>query len=322
MSFVGGGSDLPSYYKKFGGAVLSTSINKYMYVTVNRKFDDGILLHYSKTEDVKMVSEIKHPLVRESLLMLGINKNIEITSMADIPSKGSGLGSSSSYTVGLLNALHAYKNNYISKYDLAMEASKVEIELCEEPIGKQDQYAASFGGLNLIRFHQDGNVSVEPLLCKPDTIKEFQESILMFYTGCTRSASSILKEQEANLSTNRSIIKTMGEMVKLSYEMKRMLEQNDLCQVGPLLDKNWKLKCQITSSITNHTINEIYQEGIKAGASGGKLLGAGSSGFVIFFAEKEKHSKIRKRLHKLREVPVSFDNTGSQIVLYQPTGNN
>jgi Predicted kinase related to galactokinase and mevalonate kinase len=195
MSFVGGGSDLPVYYRQVKGAVLSTSIDKYMYVTVNQKFDGDIRLSYSVTENVNCADELKHPIVRNILKLLSIKGGVEITSMADIPSRGSGLGSSSSYTVGLLHALYAYKNNYISKAELGRLASYVEIELCGEPIGKQDQYAAAFGGLNLICFHVDDSVSVEPVICKPETIKKMEESIIVFYTGRTRSASALLCEQ-------------------------------------------------------------------------------------------------------------------------------
>ena len=201
MSFVGGGSDLPAYYRQREGAVLSTAIDKYMYVTVNQKFDGDIRLSYSATEDVNHVDQLKHPIVRNALKLLDIEGGIEIASMADIPSKGSGLGSSSSYAVALLHALHAYKNSYISKGELGQLASHVEIELCGEPIGKQDQYAAAFGGLNLIRFHADDSVSVDPIICKPETVKKMEESILVFYTGRTRSASTLLSEQSKNMES-------------------------------------------------------------------------------------------------------------------------
>ena len=321
MSFVGGGSDLPAYYQYNEGAVLSTSIDKYMYVTVNHKFDGNIRLSYSITEDVDKVNEITHPIVRNTLQLLKISGGIEIASMADIPSKGSGLGSSSSYTVGLLHALHAYKDNYISKEELARLASHVEIDLCGEPIGKQDQYAAAFGGLNLIRFHADESVSVDPVICKPETIKKLEKSILVFYTGRTRSASALLSEQSNNMnnSIKRSLMK---DMVRLAFDMKYMLETGDLDSVGELLDKNWKLKCQMASGISDAQINGWYQRGIKAGAQGGKLLGAGNGGFIMFFVPMEKQPEVINAMSDLQKIPFSFDNNGSQIAFYQPNTLN
>ena len=317
MSFVGGGSDLPAYYRQEEGAIISSTIDKYMYVTVNQKFDGDIRLSYSVTEDVSHVDQIQHPVVRNVLDLLNIDGGIEIASMADIPSKGSGLGSSSSYTVALLQALHAYKNSYISKHELGRLASYVEIELCGDPIGKQDQYAAAFGGLNLIRFHMDDSVSVDPIICKPETIKKMEESILVFYTGRTRSASALLSEQSKNMAGSERC-KLMGEMVNLTYEMKMLLESDDLEAIGALLDKNWRLKCQMAAGITDPQIDEWYQKGITAGAKGGKLLGAGNGGFMMFFAPAEKHPDIIKAMGGLREIPFSFDTNGSQIVFYQP----
>jgi len=317
MSFVGGGSDLPVYYRQREGAVLSTAIDKYMYVTVNQKFDGDIRLSYSATEDVNHVDQLKHPIVRNALKLLDIVGGIEIASMADIPSKGSGLGSSSSYTVALLHALYAYKNCYISKGELGQLASHVEIELCGEPIGKQDQYAAAFGGLNLMRFHADGTVSVDPIICRPETVKKMEESILVFYTGRTRSASTLLSEQSKNMESIEKR-KIMDEMVKLAYEMKYILESDDLESIGELLDKNWKLKCQMANGVTDTQIDDWYQQGIMAGAKGGKLLGAGNGGFMMFFAPKEKHRDIVKAMNGLKEIPFSFDTNGSQIIFYQP----
>ena len=321
MSFVGGGSDLPSFFRHKEGAVLSTSIDKYMYVTVNQKFDGDIRLSYSITEDVTHGRQLKHPVVRNVLEMMGISGGIEIASMADIPSKGSGLGSSSSYTVALIHALHAYTNKYISQSDLAKLASHVEINLCGDPIGKQDQYAAAFGGLNLIRFHEDDSVSVDPIICKPETIKKFENSILMFYTGRTRSASKILVAQNKNMQNSKKR-NLMQEMVKLSYDMKFLLEQDEVDGIGELLDYNWRIKCQMASGVSDAQIDGWYQKGINAGASGGKLLGAGNGGFMMFFAPPSKHNDIIKALSGLREVPFSFDLNGSQIVHYQQNTSN
>ena len=317
MSFVGGGSDLPAYYHQDEGAVLSTTVDKYMYVTVNQKFDGDIRLSYSQTEDVNHVDQIKHPIVRNVLELLDIHGGIEIASMADIPSKGSGLGSSSSYTVALLHALHAYKNSHISKGELGRLASHVEINLCGDQIGKQDQYAAAFGGLNLIRFHTDESVSVDPIICKSATVKRLEESILVFYTGRTRSTSALLSEQSTNMQYEDKR-KLMTKMVNLAYEMKYLLESDDLDSVGELLDNNWKLKCQMAAGVSDSQIDQWYQQGIQAGAKGGKLLGAGNGGFMMFFAPPEKHPDIIKSMKGLRQVPFLFDNNGSQIVFYQP----
>jgi D-glycero-alpha-D-manno-heptose-7-phosphate kinase len=316
MSFVGGGSDLPSFYKRMGGAVLSTSIDKYIYVTVNKKFDKNIRISYSVTEDVSCISKIEHPIVRNALALMNINNGIEIASMADIPSHGSGLGSSSSYTVALLNALHAYKNRHVSKDKLGELASYIEMDLCNEPIGKQDQYAAAFGGLNLIEFHEDDSVTVNPIICKPETLKNMEESIIVFYTGRTRSASSILSEQSNNANIP-SKINIMKEMVNSAYDMKQLLESNDLDPLGELLDKNWKLKRQMASGIADSEIDDWYRAGILAGAQGGKLLGAGNGGFMMFFSPKERHNAIEKAMKGLQRVPFSFDKAGSQIVFYQ-----
>jgi D-glycero-alpha-D-manno-heptose-7-phosphate kinase len=317
MSYVGGGSDLPSFYREEEGAVLSTSIDKYIYVAVNKKFDGKIRLSYSKTEEVNELSEIEHPLVREALGMLSISGGIEIASMADIPSRGSGLGSSSSFTVALLNALYAFKNKYVSKETLAKQSCEIEIDRCKEPIGKQDQYAAAYGGLNLIRFHPDDSVSVDPVICKPETIKRIDESTLVFFTGRTRSASEVLKNQsDAMKLEGRRVL--MRRMVGLAFELKKELESGDVENFGSILDENWRLKSQLTSGITDPKIDEWYCRGIQAGASGGKLLGAGNGGFIMFFAPPENHEKIKTSLSGLTPIKFGFDRNGAQIVFYNP----
>jgi len=313
MSFVGGGSDLPSYYRKSGGAVLSTSIDKYMYVTVNKKFDNNIRLSYSVTENRSGVEQIEHPIVRNTLELLGIEGGIEITSISDIPSQGSGLGSSSAYTVALLHALYAYQGRNISKEDLGRLSSHIEIDLCGDKIGKQDQYAAAFGGLNLIEFKEDDSVLIHPIDCKPETFRKMEESVVVFYTGRTRSASTLLSQQSDNMrqASKRSL---MSEMVSLAYEMRELLENDEVEFLGELLDKNWRLKRQIATGISDPQIDNWYNKGILAGAQGGKLLGAGNGGFMMFFAPKEKHVSIVKAMKGLQRVPFLFDHKGSQIV--------
>jgi len=315
MSFVGGGSDLPAFYQEEMGAVVSTAIDKYMYIAVNRKFDQKIRISYSRTEEVETPPQIEHPLVRHALEVTGIDGGIEIASMADIPSRGTGLGSSSSYTVGLLNALFAYRNEYVSKNALARLACEIEIERCGEPIGKQDQYAAAHGGLNLIRFHPDNSVSVDPIICTPVVLAQLEASTLVFYTGRARSASQILAGQSAGISTNRRL---MRRMVQLAFDMKIELESGRLESIGAILDENWCLKKQMSEGISDPQIDEWYDTGKANGALGGKLLGAGKGGFLMLFAPPDLHTRISRALPDLKPVSFRFDRTGSQIVFYQP----
>jgi D-glycero-alpha-D-manno-heptose-7-phosphate kinase len=317
MSFVGGGSDLPAFYREEEGAVLSTSIDKYMYICVNKKFDGRIRISYTRTEEVEKRQEVEHPLVREALGLVGIDGGIEIASMADIPSKGSGLGSSSTYTVGLLNALYAYRNKFASKEKLAAQACEIEIDRCGEPIGKQDQYAAAYGGLNLIRFHPDESVSVDPVICKQSLLQDLEDSTLIFFTGRTRSASAVLANQsEAMKANDRRLL--MRRMVQLAFEMKDQLESGTLENLGDLLDENWRLKAQLTLGITDPQIDYWYATGMANGAMGGKLLGAGNGGFMMFYAPKERHAQITAGLSDLKTVKFRFDRAGAQIVFYQP----
>ena len=316
MSFVGGGTDLPAFYREDVGAVLSTTIDKYMYIAVNRKFDERIRIGYSRTEEVETPQQIEHPLVRHALEVVGIDGGIEITSMADIPSRGTGLGSSSSYTVGLLNALFAYQNKYAPKEVLARLACEIEIARCGEPIGKQDQYAASYGGLNLIRFHPDDSVSVEPVICEPAVLESVEASTLVFYTGRARSASAILAEQSASVSNHRAL---MRRMAQLAFDLKKELESGNVDSVGAILDENWCLKRQISNGISDSQIDEWYASGKASGATGGKLLGAGRGGFLMFFAPPDQHMRIRRTLADLKPVTFRFDRAGAQIVFYHPS---
>ena len=317
MSWVGGGSDLPAFYKEELGAVLSTTIDRYVYIALNPKFDGRIRLNYSKTEEVDTVKQIEHPIFRETLLHMEINGGVEIASMADIPSKGSGLGSSSSFTVGLLNALNAYKNQFSSKEKLASEACMIEILKCGEPIGKQDQYAAAYGGINLIKFHSNESVTVDPIICNSQLMQKIEDHTLVFFTGRTRSASELLAQQSKDLVTvNRKLL--MRRMVELAFDLKNEIENNSITNFGQILHENWVLKSQLTKGITDSEIDSWYSEGIKNGALGGKLLGAGNGGFIMFFAPPEKHDIITKSLTNLQRVKFKFDRNGSQIVHYQP----
>jgi D-glycero-alpha-D-manno-heptose-7-phosphate kinase len=313
MSF-GGGSDLPVFYRKFGGAVVSTAINQFVYITVNRKFDEKIRVSYSKTEEAKTVERIKHPLVREGMKMLGIDGGVEITSIADIPARGSGLGSSSSFTVGMLQALHAFSGRHAGAEQLAREACEIEIGRCGEPIGKQDQYAAAYGGLNFIQFNPDESVFVEPIICKRETIEQLQAHTLVFYTGITRSASAILKHQQAALATEKKKQNVTRKMVELAHELRRELQHNRAASFGEIIHEGWRLKKSLTAGITSDAIDDWYELARKAGAIGGKLLGAGTGGFLMFYAPPDRHEAIAQALGKLRRMDFAFEPSGSRII--------
>lgn len=314
VSFLGGGSDLPSYYRRKGGAVLSTAIDHSVYVTVSRKFDNALRVSYSRTEEVAHASQIEHPLVREALALLGIEGGIEITSVADIPAKGTGLGSSSSFTVGLLNALHAYCGRYATAANLAHESCLIELERCGEPIGKQDQYAAAFGGFNFIRFHPDDSVEVRKVVCPQSLMADLQARLIFFYTGLTRSASTILRQQSVEVATAGAKSDATGELVRLAEAAYSDLCAGNISSVGAMLHEAWRLKKQIVSSVTCAFIDEAYQAAIDAGAEGGKLLGAGGGGFLMFLAPPERHDSIRGALPRLRETPFRFAADGSRII--------
>ena len=314
MSFVGGGSDLPSFYRTHGGAVVSTAINKFVYITVNEKFDHRVRVSYSRTEEANTISEIQHPLVREAMTLLGLKGGLEITSIADIPSKGSGLGSSSAFTIGLLHALHAYSGRYASAEQLAREACTIELERCGEPIGKQDQFAAAYGGFNFIQFNPDDSVSVEPILCRRETLAQLQENILVFYTGLSRSASAILKNQQEAVTASLAKQKTLQRMVQQAHDLKAALQQNDLGAFGQIIHEGWELKRGLTGEISNPEIDAWYAKARHAGAVGGKLLGAGSGGFLMFYAPPEQHEAIGAALPELRQIPMRFESQGSRII--------
>ena len=314
MSFVGGGSDLPVFYRRFGGAVVSTAINQYVYVTVNKKFDEKIRVSYSRTEEARTVERVRHPLVREGLRLLGIDGGVEITSIADIPARGTGLGSSSSFTVGLLHALHAYAERHVGAEQLAREACVVEIERCGEPIGKQDQYAAAFGGLNFIEFKEDESVLVEPLICKRETVRKLEEQCLVFYTGITRSASNILKHQQSAVGTQVKKQKVMRQMVALAHDLKRELQQNRPASMGEIIHEGWCLKKSLVADIAPGPIESWYEKARKAGAIGGKLLGAGAGGFLLFYAPPDRHEAIARALKDLRRMDFGFEPQGSRII--------
>ncbi|HLY78807.1 MAG TPA: kinase [Caulobacteraceae bacterium] len=314
VSFFGGGSDLPAFYRRHGGAVLSTAIDKSVYVTVSRKFDDAVRVSYSRTEEVSCSRDVEHPLVREALGLLGITGGIEITSVADIPARGTGLGSSSAFTVGLLNALHAYQGRHAAADQLAEESCRIEIERCDEPIGKQDQYAAAFGGLNLIRFHPDESVEVTKVICPPDALAELKRRLMFFYTGTTRSASPLLAQQSANVAADGPAFHATRELTSLAETAFKMLCAGDVSPLGQMLHQAWRLKRELASGISTTAIDLAYDAALAAGAEGGKLLGAGGGGFLMFLAPPERHEAVRASLGGLRETPLGLAGQGSRII--------
>lgn len=320
ISFAGGGSDLPAFYERERGAVVSTAIDKYIYVTVNPKFDHKIRASYSVTEIVDRVADLKHELIREALYLLNIKEGIEITSISDIPSQGTGLGSSSSYTVGLLNALYAYEGHLAGAERLAAEACHIEIDRCRKPIGKQDQYIAAYGGLSYIRFNPDGSVFTDPILCSPMARKQLQTRLLMLYTGLTRSADGILSEQTQETRSNESKREALRRMVGLADQLFEALNRDDLDAFGEILHAGWLEKRKLASNISNGRIDEWYQRARANGAIGGKLLGAGGGGFLLLYADPAHHDDICRALPELRKVPFSFCPQGSKIIYVEENG--
>ena len=311
ITFVGGGTDLPFYYKKRDyGAVVSSAINKYIYVTVNRKFDSNIRIRYSKTEIVDSVDRIEHPTIRESLRLLSIENGIEIVSISDIPSRGTGLGSSSTFLVALLHALHSYKGEFVSAEELAREAVKVEREILGEEGGKQDQYIAAYGGTNLIKFRNDGTVEMANAVSHDSNLKKIEESLLLLYTNRERSSTEIHKDQIENSSEKMNVY---DEMKKLTDGTLKAICDGDIDALGELMHRNWMMKRSLSSRISDGWIDAKYERAIKLGAKGGKLVGAGGGGFLLLVAEPEKHENIAKELG-LRKVDFRFSQSGSRVI--------
>ena len=312
VSFCGGGSDMPDFYREHEGCVVSTSINRYMYISIHPYFDDkSTALKYSQTEIVDNIQDIKHKIFRQVLNDMDVS-GVEITSTADVPS-GTGLGSSSSFTVGLLHSLYCYKGKYVAKDKIAAEACDVEINRLGNPIGKQDQYAAACGGLNLITFHQDDTVSVEPVIMRPETLKALQENLVIYYTGITHDANKILAEQKKNITSQKDKTDNLIRMCELAREMKKSLENDELSDFGEVLNEGWQKKKELASGIADSRIDEMYETAMKNGATGGKLLGAGGGGFLLFYCEKYKQKRMEEALG-LTRFPVQFEHDGTSVV--------
>lgn len=313
VSFLGGGSDFKNFYKDNRAAVISTSIDKYIYVFLKDKFDKKVRFSYKITEIVDNFSEISHPIAREAFKLFSIENGIELATIADIPSEGSGLGSSSSFTVGLIRAIVNYKNLNLNDEAIARMACEIEIEKCNEPIGKQDQYAAAVEGLNLLEFNSNDTVTVKKINLNNDTYNKMNENLLMFYTGINRKASFILSEQNEDIkkSHKRDILK---KIVGLTYNFYNDLMNCDISNLGDYLHEGWMLKKILNENISNPDIEKIYNDGISAGALGGKILGAGAGGFMLFYAEPENHEIIKQKLSYLKFFPFNMSKKTNNLI--------
>jgi len=318
ISFVGGGTDLLDFCHEHGGAVVSTTIDKWISVIVARRFEGDIRVSYSQTEIVESASDVKHELVREAMRVTGIPRGVDVMTLADVPARGTGLGSSSAVTVGLLNALYAFQGIYRSPTQLAEEASRIEIETLGKPIGRQDQYAAAVGGMNLIEFTRNGGgVRVSPIVCPRETLSTLHRSLLLFYTGRQRSADSVLQEQASAIRNGGGAVEALKQMRDYAYELRDRLGDSDTDALGELLHRNWELKRSLVDGLSDTQIDNWYEAALAAGASGGKILGAGAGGFLLISAPPDRHEKVRAALRELREVPFRFASRGTQISLIE-----
>ncbi|HSZ55120.1 MAG TPA: hypothetical protein VK797_05635 [Tepidisphaeraceae bacterium] len=315
ISLGGGGTDLPSYYKKHSGFLIAAAIDKYVYITLHQTFGQELIIKYSKLERVQQVQEIQHPIIREALKLVGIDSYLEITSMADIPA-GTGLGSSGSFTTALLKALHAYKKNIIHPRDLAEQACHIEIDLLKEPVGKQDQYIASFGGLTCFQFLPNGHVEATPLKIDSETLYNLEDNLLLFFTGYSRSASNILKDQDdKSRQSNKEMIDNLHFVKELGYQSQEALEVGDLHKFGDLMNVHWEHKRKRSGGMSNPDIDRWYNLAMENGALGGKLIGAGGGGFLMFYANDK--AKLRHAMNQagLKEVRFRFDFEGTKVVI-------
>lgn len=312
IGLVGGGTDLPGYYRAHGGRVLNCAIDKYVYVIVKQRFDDDIYVNYSQKETVSCVDDLDHELVREAMRMAGVTQGVEITMLADIPSAGSGLGSSSSVTVGLLHALFAYQGRQLSAEDLAERACTIEIERCGKPIGKQDQYIAALGGVRDIRFGPGDRVVAEEVALSALERRALQRQLMLFYTGVTRSANAILREQVANVSCTLSQLHLLSDLAGTAAER---LRRGDVDGVGPALRAGWEAKRQLAKGVSNGHIDAAVERALEAGASGAKVTGAGGGGFLLVVCPVERQHQLRTSLAEMRELPVKLERHGSRVIL-------
>ena len=315
ISLGGGGTDLPSYYKEHSGFLIAAAIDKYVYINVHRRFVEGFLLKYSSLEDAATIDDINHPIIREALKLVGVSeRNLEITSMADIPA-GTGLGSSGSFTTALLKALHALKKNLVHPSELAEQACCIELEKLGEPIGKQDQYIAAFGGITCFRFLPDGRVEAAPLKISEETLFNLEDNLLLFFTGYSRAASAILKEQDdRSKQADPAMIENLHFVKELGRQSQTALESGDLPEFARLMDVHWQRKKERSRGMSNQHINEWYDCAMSHGALGGKLIGAGGGGFLMFYADDKVKLRHAMRDKGLTEVRFRFDFEGTRVL--------
>lgn len=311
ISLVGGGTDFKDFYSLEGGCVLSTAIDKYVFVIVKERFDEKIYINYSRKEVVDSVDEIQHDLVREAMRKTRVLKGVEITTLADVPSEGTGLGSSGSITVGLLCGLYAYAGELVTAERLAREACEIEIDILGKPIGKQDQYIAAYGNTRFIEFKPDDTVEVETIKLDGAPKRKLGANLLLFYTGKTRKADTILQDQKANMAQN---LESLRKLKSLAYEMKEAIQEGDLDAVGHLLHQGWEYKRQLSERISDSEIDEIYNRALEAGALGGKIAGAGGGGFLLLYCPRDKQDRLRAALSHLVELPFHLERDGSKVI--------
>ena len=311
ISFAGGGTDFKGYYEKGGGAVISSAIDKYIYVVIKERFDSKIRVGYTRTEMVDRVDQIEHELVRECMILTGITGGVEIATMADIPSAGSGLGSSSTVTVGLLHAMYAYRGILVTAETLAQQACRIEIDILGKPIGKQDQYIAAYGSLRRFDFHADGSVAAKAVELSEERRRRFGESLMLFYTGITRKADTILSEQQANIEDKRLSLDRMKAQVA---EVEAALEGGNLNKVGRLMQTGWGWKKQMADRISSAEIDALYESALDAGATGGKIAGAGGGGFLLLYCPADRQSVVREVLAQMKELPFSLERDGTKVI--------
>jgi D-glycero-alpha-D-manno-heptose-7-phosphate kinase len=315
ISLGGGGTDLPSYYRRHGGLVLAAAIDRYVYITVHTTFVRDIIVKYSKLERVGSVPEIQHPIIREALRLMDLGEYLEITSMADIPA-GTGLGSSGSFTTALLKALHAYRRHPVLAQDLAEQACDIEIDRLGEPVGKQDQYIAAFGGLMAFEFLADDTVQVAPLRIDAETLYNLEDNLLLFFTGYSRSAGTILKEQdERSRHDDRAMLENLHYIKAIGVRSRELLEKGDLVGFGEIMNEHWQHKKRRATQMSNPDIDRWYDQALRNGAVGGKLVGAGGGGFLMFYASDKTRLRHVLRGEGLQEVRFRFDFEGSKIIV-------
>ncbi len=315
VSLGGGGTDLPSYYRKHGGFLIAAAIDKYVYINVHRRFVDGFLLKYSQLEEAATIEEIKHPIIREALKLAGVQeRNLEIASMADIPT-GTGLGSSGSFTTALLKALHALRKNLVHPSELAEQACHIELEKLGEPVGKQDQYSAAYGGITCFHFLPDDRVQASPLKISEETSHELEDNLLLFFTGYSRSASKILREQDdKSKRSDKAMVENLHFVKELGQQSQRALEGGDLHEFARLMDVHWQRKKERSVAMSNKHINEWYDFAMANGALGGKIIGAGGGGFLMFYAKDKARLRHAMRERGLTEVRFRFESEGTKIL--------